>query len=91
MKFINNFKPKKGNRAHLNDGEDYLNLDRVASSTDCTGLMPTPPLSEHEEGSYTDLNSIPKVENEVNNGLQTEKKADSEPAEDPVDSDLLYE
>ena len=44
----------------------------VASATDCTGLMPTPPINEAEAESYTDLYAIPQVGNVVDNGLQRE-------------------
>lgn len=54
---------------HLLEG-----LDTVASATECTGLIPTPPLSESEAESYTDIYTIPKPENDQNNGLQQEKK-----------------
>ena len=45
-------------------------LDTVASATECTGLIPTPPLSE----AYTDIYTIPKPENSRNNGLQQIEK-----------------
>lgn len=54
---------------HLLEG-----LDTVASVTECTGLIPTPPLSEGEAESYTDIYTIPKPENDQNNGLQQLKK-----------------
>lgn len=59
-----------------NDSLDdkYYDLEQVASSTDCTGLIPTPPQSVDEEESYADLHSIPKVKNKVNNGLQRFEK-----------------
>ena len=34
-------------------------LDTVASATECTGLIPTPPLSESEAEAYTDIYTIP--------------------------------
>lgn len=32
----------------------------VASATECTGLMPTPPANQAEAESYTDLYPIPQ-------------------------------
>lgn len=49
-------------------------LDTVASATECTGLIPTPPLSESEAEAYTDIYTIPKPENSRNNGLQQIEK-----------------
>ena len=49
-------------------------LDTVASATECTGLIPTPPLSESEAEAYTDIYTIPKPENSRNNGLQQMEK-----------------
>lgn len=40
---------------------DILDLDgvaNVASTTDCTGLMQTPPLNEYEDESYRDIYSL---------------------------------
>lgn len=52
-------------------GEDlFMDRDIVASATECTGLIPTPPLSEEEAESYSDIYDIPKVENEADNDLQ---------------------
>lgn len=43
------------------DFKDAFDSQRnVASSTDCTGLIPSPPINDEESNSYTDLNSIPK-------------------------------
>lgn len=44
------------------DIDDYIYscTDNVASTTECTGLIPAPPVSESEAESYTDLYSIPK-------------------------------
>lgn len=41
------------------DKKWYSNLKNVASTNDCTGLIPTPPLSESESKSYTDIQNIP--------------------------------
>ena len=42
---------------------DNLFLDDVVSTTECTGLIPTPPQNEAEAESYTDLYAVPKPEN----------------------------
>lgn len=43
------------------DEDDVLSsVDTVSSSTECTGLIQTPPVSESEADSYADLYTIPK-------------------------------
>jgi hypothetical protein len=65
------FMDKKNKKGIPHQADDkYLDLNITASVTDCTGLIPTPPLSEDEEESYTDLHNIPQVKNKVDNGLQ---------------------
>ncbi len=49
---------------------NILNSDNVASATECTGLIPSAPINEDEMDSYASLYSIPKGNDEVNNGLQ---------------------
>ena len=39
--------------------DSYSSLD-VASTTDCTGMIPTPPLTEEEAENYGDLYSVPQ-------------------------------
>lgn len=39
--------------------EDYATLD-IASTTECTGMIPTPPLSEEEVENYADIYSMPQ-------------------------------
>ncbi len=47
-------------------GQDILeenalgDMNTVASAGDCTGLIPTPPLSEAEAESYQDIYDIPQ-------------------------------
>ena len=41
------------------DEELFNNLFDVASATECTGLMPTPPLNEAEAESYSKIYDIP--------------------------------
>ncbi len=39
--------------------DSYSSLD-VASQTDCTGMVPTPPLTEVEAENYGDIYSMPQ-------------------------------
>lgn len=59
--------------------EDILldDFNIVASSMECTGLMPRPPASEEEEESYADIYPVPQVASPVDNGLQKEKGVNS--------------
>lgn len=57
------------------DEDTLFDLDTVASATECTGLVPTPPITENEAESYTDLYSIPQPDGPVDNGLQRVRKA----------------
>lgn len=66
-------KDKQGLPPNDHDEKFYLDdIMDVASATDCTGLMPTPPANEAEAESYTDLYPVPQVGNKVDNGLQRE-------------------
>ena len=56
------------------DEDLFYDIDLVASATECTGLIPTPPLSEGEAEAYTDIYAIPKPENDEDNHLQSIKK-----------------
>ncbi len=48
--------------------------DNVASITECTGLIPTPPVNEEEAEAYTDLYTIPKPAKGGEHGLQEIEK-----------------
>lgn len=50
--------------------EDYT----VASSTECTGLVPTPPIDMSEVDSYHEIYDIPLSDETVESNLQDEKK-----------------
>lgn len=52
---------------------DYT-TDMVVSSTECTGLIQTPPANEAEAESYTDLYTVPKPVKGDDRGLQRESK-----------------
>lgn len=72
--------PKNKQMLQKNRNEDSLfDVDTVASSMECTGLIPTPPASDAEAESYTELYTIPKPENEHDNGLQSLKKTKRTP------------
>lgn len=48
--------------------EDELGMiQQVASGSDCTGLEPRPPVSPHEDESYSELYSKPQQTEKVNN------------------------
>ncbi|HAN20615.1 MAG: hypothetical protein A2Y15_09035 [Clostridiales bacterium GWF2_36_10] len=52
---------KKFNNKYNVSYEDSLNaFNEVASSTDCTGLVQTPPNTSSESKSYTDIYRIPR-------------------------------
>lgn len=40
--------------------ENLYDINIMASANDCTGLIPTPPASEPEADSYTNMYAIPK-------------------------------
>ncbi len=61
-------------KSSKNNNRLLENLDTVASATECTGLIPTPPISDNEAESYTDIYAIPKPENSCDNNLQQLKK-----------------
>lgn len=48
----------------------------VASATECTGLIPTPPVTEPEVNSYSEIYDIPLADDReaANNGLKKARK-----------------
>lgn len=56
----------------LKDVDSFFTSDEVISATECTGLIQTPPITEEEAESYTQIYHVPKPENDENNGLQHE-------------------
>lgn len=67
----------KGKRKYDSYNQEILDeIDTVASTTECTGLIPTPPVSEEEAESYTKIYTIPKPDKGGYHGLQQEKKLD---------------
>jgi hypothetical protein len=56
-------KPKKLPVRYREDNTDldnYYDINKVASSMDCTGLVPSRPIDEGEADSYTELYNIPR-------------------------------
>ena len=49
---------------HLEE-ELYEEMMDVASSTECTGLMPTPPVTKRETESYSKIYDIPLAKDET--------------------------
>ncbi|MCI1956237.1 MAG: hypothetical protein LKJ21_07700 [Oscillospiraceae bacterium] len=67
---------KNKQMAPADDDEEYVYscTDTVVSGTECTGLIQTPPESESEAESYTDLYTIPKPSQNRNPGTRKKKK-----------------
>lgn len=57
-------KDKDKNKKILQESDSNM----VVSSTECTGLIPTPPLSEDEAESYDELYDIPLPKDKAING-----------------------
>ena len=60
---IENKKNSSNNQKELKDKDSFdYDITKTNSATDCTGLMPIPPLSEDELESYLDIYDMyPKV------------------------------
>lgn len=58
------------------DDDRFYDIESVMSANDCTGLIPTPPKSEYEAESYSDLMNIPQPKGEVDNGFQRVRPGD---------------
>lgn len=52
-------KDKKFNEFDFLDDDDYVSLD-ISSANECTGMVPTPPLTEAEVEGYSDVYSVPQ-------------------------------
>jgi hypothetical protein len=50
---------KEEKKLQLEDDVSFMNEQSVASSMECTGLMPSLPATEDEAESYSDLYSVP--------------------------------
>ncbi len=53
------------------DDDDLFTM--VVSSNECTGLMPTPPRTQDDVDSYTDIYNIPQPGNSVPGALKRKK------------------
>ena len=60
----------KSNQGYPAYDDRFYDIESIVSTNDCTGLVPTPPKSEYEAESYSDLLNIPQPKGEVDNGLQ---------------------
>lgn len=54
-----NYVPENPQALQPND-DDLYDINIMASANDCTGLIPTPPASEQQADSYTEMYAIPK-------------------------------
>ncbi|HOV70397.1 MAG TPA: hypothetical protein PLZ84_08755 [Clostridia bacterium] len=57
---------KKQRPAIKESDEEKYYEHSVTSTTDCTGLMPTRPITDDEEESYTDIYDIPRPKHKEN-------------------------
>lgn len=55
---------KEKKLAQNREGDGYLDPEDVVSGTECTGLIPTPPITEAEAESYAQLYTVPKPQRE---------------------------
>ena len=62
-------KPKKNYEEEI-EYDAFADTNAVASATECTGLMYSPPEDEYEAESYNDIYVIPKVPNEKEKKLR---------------------
>ena len=58
------------------DDDKFYDLNQVVSANDCTGLIPTPPISDGEAESYADLMNAAVPSGKVDNGAQRERPED---------------
>ena len=55
------------------EDEMIWDTNMVASSMECTGLIPAAPANQEEIDSYAEIYGVPQPKKDVNNGLQKEK------------------
>ncbi|HEX2939011.1 MAG TPA: hypothetical protein VHO66_08855 [Ruminiclostridium sp.] len=60
------------------DDDKYYDIEQVSSAHDYTGSIPTPPKSEYEAESYSDMLNIPQPKGEVDNGFQRIRPQDED-------------
>lgn len=51
---------KENNKYNVSFEDSLIDQNGVVSSTECTGLVQTPPSTNEESKSYTNLYNIPK-------------------------------
>ncbi len=61
---------KNKSRILKSDDDKSFDSNIVVSSTECTGLIPTPPLSVAETESYTEIYHIPQPKIKADKDLQ---------------------
>ncbi|MDF2632338.1 MAG: hypothetical protein K0Q85_934 [Caproiciproducens sp.] len=61
-------------KLQLQDEDSFFDAESgsVVSTTDCTGLVQTPPESVDEVESYTKIYEVPLSKDKINHGLQHE-------------------
>ena len=42
------------------EDEDDMLFNSISSANECTGMIPTPPLTEEQEEAYSDIYSVPQ-------------------------------
>ncbi len=62
-----NFSDETGKNSEFDDFDIIPELNAVASSTECTGLIQIPPTNSHECESYGNIYSIPHQVNDFKN------------------------
>lgn len=72
MKGDNFMSDKDKRKLKLQDEDSFFDSESVVSSTECTGLVQTPPVSVDEAESYNEIYDVPHTKKKVNNGLQHE-------------------
>jgi hypothetical protein len=56
----------------LDDNDSFFDSESVVSTTECTGLMYSPPASVDEAESYNQIYDVPYSKDKINNNLQHE-------------------
>lgn len=52
------------------DDDKYYDVEQIISAHDYTGSIPTPPKTEDEAESYSDMLNIPEPKGEIDNRFQ---------------------
>lgn len=73
-------KEKKENRRGYPpyDDDKFYDVEQVISAHDYTGSIPTPPKTEYEAESYSDMLNIPEPKGEIDNGFQRVRPQDTD-------------